>query len=321
MKIFNYLKTCHFLLCELHRKESISLLYLWINSLYALLFHGCLIKQYVFGGIYRVKRYKMKDVMTQKRLDNIIRQYNNRRYIPLLENKKEFNTFFHQWVKRKWLHSENLSKDLFFEFAHKNNRFFVKPLSAQEGEGIKMFEHLSQQEIDSLYERIKNSHVIIEQAIKQHPNMFFGNHSVNSIRIITCMDSAGNAHILRAALRAGIGKAIVDNYSAGGVLYDIDVETGIIDNKGICNNGCHYIFHPGTSLCMLGYEIPNWNILIHEVKDAAKALPQCRFIGWDVAITESGIELIEGNHNPGLYTMESIGKPYSYRDAINYLDQ
>ena len=70
---------------------------------------------------------------------------------------------------------------------------------------------------------------------------------------------------------------------------------------------------------MLGFQIPNWNVLLQEVEEAAKLLPQCRFIGWDVAITEMGIELIEGNHNPGLYTMESIGKPYSYRDAFQLL--
>lgn len=307
------------LLSDLHKKESVSLLYLWMNSLYALLFHGCLIKQYVYGGVYKVKKFKMKEVMTQKRLDRVIRLYNNREYIPILEKKNEFNTFFHQWVKRKWLYSENLTKDEFYEFVHNSNRFFVKPLSAQEGEGIRMYENLSQQELDSLYIKIENRHVIIEEAIQQHSKMYFGNHSVNSIRIITCVDTNGNAHILRAALRAGIGNAIVDNYSAGGVLYDIDVKTGIIDNKGICNNGEQYIYHPGTDICMLGYEIPNWEIVISSVKEAAITLPQCRFIGWDVAITESGIELIEGNHNPGLYTMESIGKPFSYRDALDLL--
>lgn len=261
----------------------------------------------------------MKDVMTQRRLDKIIKEYNSWKYIPYLENKKEFNTLFHQWIKRKWLCSENLSKVAFDEFAHKNNRFFVKPLSAQEGEGIKDYENISQQEIDSLYESIKDKHVIIEEAIKQHPKLCLGNQSVNTIRIITCLDSKGKAHILRAALRAGIGNAIVDNFSAGGVLYDIDVKTGIIDNKGICSNGELYIYHPGSNICMLGFQIPNWNVLLQEVEEAAKLLPQCRFIGWDVAITEMGIELIEGNHNPGLYTMESIGKPYSYRDAFQLL--
>lgn len=36
-------------------------------------------------------------------------------------------------------------------------------------------------------------------------------------------------------------------------------------------------------------------------------LPQCRFIGWDIAITDDGIELIEGNHNPDYELMEFFG--------------
>lgn len=36
-------------------------------------------------------------------------------------------------------------------------------------------------------------------------------------------------------------------------------------------------------------------------------LPQCRFIGWDIAITDNGIELIEGNHNPDYELIEFFG--------------
>jgi hypothetical protein len=58
---------------------------------------------------------------------------------------------------------------------------------------------------------------------------------------------------------------------------------------------------------MLGCQIPNWEKVISGVKDAAKSFPQCRFIGWDVAIIENGIELIEGNHNPDYELIEFVG--------------
>ena len=71
---------------------------------------------------------------------------------------------------------------------------------------------------------------------------------------------------------------------------------------------------------MLGFQIPNWNKAIETVIKAAEKIPQCRFIGWDVAFTDKGVELIEGNHNPGLFTLESLGTPGAYADIMAILN-
>lgn len=55
-------------------------------------------------------------------------------------------------------------------------------------------------------------------------------------------------------------------------------------------------------------------------KNSGRKIPQCRFIGWDVAFTEKGVELIEGNHNPGIFTLESTGSPGAYFDVIRALN-
>ena len=70
--------------------------------------------------------------------------------------------------------------------------------------------------------------------------------------------------------------------------------------------------HPGTDIVMLGYRIPNWDKVIEGSEKAAEMLPQIRIIGWDVAITEDGIELIEGNHNPDYELFEFLGSTGYY---------
>jgi len=55
--------------------------------------------------------------------------------------------------------------------------------------------------------------------------------------------------------------------------------------------------HPVTNIVFDGYQLPNWDILIEAVKNAALVIPEARTIGWDVAIIDSGVSLIEGNHD------------------------
>lgn len=318
-RITYYFEQCKSLLNALSQSERIPMFFLWLDSTWALLRHGCLIKQYTYGEFYKITRPLMGSVITQKRLEHIINQYNDLSSIHVLKNKNEFNELFNKWVKRDWLWSKSMDEEQFRDFAKRHNRIFVKPLDDQEGHGIMVLEGLigGHQE----YERLKKENVMIEEAIIQHPLMNFGNSAVNTVRVITCLDTHKKVHILRAALRVGIGKTVVDNFSAGGALYDIDLQSGRIDNKGIGHDGNKYIFHPGTNICMLGFQIPNWDMLVENVSEAALNIAKCRFVGWDVAITTDGIELIEGNHNPGLFTMESVGKPCAYKEALNYLNK
>lgn len=314
-RVLNYLRQCSDLLLELHKREHVSMFFLWLDSTWALLKHGILIKQYTLGNIYKIPRVKMGGVLSQRRLETLIKQYNDIEYIHYLKNKNEFNAYFKEWVRRGWLYGKEMTEDEFRLLANDGRRLFVKPLDAQEGNGIRMIT-VNDAEVHNVFEALKKENVIIEEAIIQHDKMKFGNNAVNTVRVITCLDEHGKAHILRSALRVGVGNSVVDNFTAGGALYDIDIDYGVIDAKGIGHDYKQLIYHPGTEICMVGYQLPNWKILIESVIKAAEMLPQCRFIGWDVAITKEGIELIEGNHNPGLFTMESLGKPYSYTDAI-----
>lgn len=44
-----------------------------------------------------------------------------------------------------------------------------------------------------------------------------------------------------------------------------------------------------------------------ECLEAAKLIPQCRYIAWDISVTDSGIEFIEGNHDGDFDLLEFFG--------------
>lgn len=317
-KYLVYLKKVNNELQQLSFIEGINICWLYIDYIICLITYGCLINQYTKGHFYIMGRLVRNRAFTQRRLEKVISLANNRSHIHILENKNEFNKFFSEYVERDWLCSKDMKKESFDRVFNSNEELFIKPLDSQEGEGIRKIK-TSTVASDVLYNELKAGNYIIESIIRQHKKMFLGNQSVNTARILTVLDKEGSAHIVRAGLRAGVGDTVVDNFSVGGVLYEIDPVTGLVDHKGIQGDNYNVIYHPGTDICMLGFQLPHWDKAICAVTKAAEKIPQCKFIGWDVAFTNKGVELIEGNHNPGIFTLESIGTPGAYAEVMNIL--
>ena len=310
--ITDKIRKYHSLLSALNKREGWGFwksIGTYLDYAGAYLAHGCLIDQYVNGKFYSYKNYFRKRVITQSRLEEIIGIANSPESIRLLEDKTHFNRHFSKWVRRKWLHSSEMTFGEFESICADSKALFIKPLDSCEGRGIRrVTAPMSESERKSLFDELKGGAYIIEQELAQHPGMIFGNKSVNTLRINTVLGKDGEVHFFKPVLRTGVGDAVVDNYNAGGVEYAVDVETGIITMPGYAGGEVRHICHPGTDIKMVGYQIPMWKDVIANVTEAAKLIPQCRYIGWDVAITPDGIEFIEGNHNPGYVCMEYFGE-------------
>ena len=132
--------------------------------------------------------------------------------------------------------------------------------------------------------------------------------SVNTIRVCSARDRAGQVHIIGASLRGGGGGSVVDNLHADGVQYPVDVASGCILRGGVKHNGeKNILFHPSTGTKMIGLQIPHWDKILTTVQEAGKLLPNMRYIGWDIAVTEEGCEIIEANYGQGSNGMQQDG--------------
>ena len=58
---------------------------------------------------------------------------------------------------------------------------------------------------------------------------------------------------------------------------------------------------------MIGLQIPHWDKILTTVQEAGKLLPNMRYIGWDIAVTEEGCEIIEANYGQGSNGMQQDG--------------
>lgn len=280
---------------------------LYIEFFYCFLRYGCLPRQYFNGNFWNKRANDRKDILTYRKFVKIMNALNKNQDIHILENKAHFNNYFSEYIHRSWILSSDSSPKQIAKFIQKYGKVIIKPFDAMEGQGIYKLDLESIVDLEAEVKKLASEKVMIEEILTQHPNMIFGNTSVNTIRVHTILDKQGKGHLISCVLRVGVGDTVVDNYCSGGAIYPVDINHGIVIGKGKSHNGGDHIFHPGTQIGMLGYQIPNWDLLVKETIKAAEKLPNLRLVGWDVAITEKGIALIEGNHNPDYELYEFIG--------------
>ena len=148
--------------------------------------------------------------------------------------------------------------------------------------------------------------------IRQHPAVSEANpDTANTLRVQTAR-RGDDVLILGSCLRVGGAQAQVDNFHAGGVAYPVDIDTGIISGRGqtLLGDNVH-IRHPSTGKIMPGFQIPMWPEICDMIKKAAVTTPHVGYVGWDVAVTPDGPEIVEGNINyPDPIVVQLDGKPF-----------
>jgi hypothetical protein len=87
--------------------------------------------------------------------------------------------------------------------------------------------------------------------------------------------------------------------AAGNLAAPIDLQTGKVNGPGVYSDITkeEQHVHPITQVAIVDFQVPFWNEILALTKQAALLYPQNRSIGWDVAVTSTGPELIEGNHD------------------------
>lgn len=317
MRILNGIKKYRNALDAISKEQGICKWYLYFDCIWSRIRYGCVLNHYVVGNFYKRCSFERKRIYTYRHWCKVVCKVNDSQSIHYLKEKVDFNKYYPEYLGRDWLYSKNMDFESFENFCKKHDCAIIKPMSGLEGDGVEL--KIMPKELEDIklqYKQYIVSDVLIEEKIIQHPDMVFGNKSVNTIRVYTTLnDKTNEVTIIKTVVRAGIGESIVDNSHSGGCAYEIEQELGYIISSYYAANGHSSFIHPGTEICMIGRKIPYWIEVKEICVKAARKLPKCRYIGWDVAITKNGPLLIEGNHLPDLDMIEFVGS-YGYRDKI-----
>lgn len=191
-------------------------------------------------------------------------------------------------------------KDLpaFKEFLQLHPEFVLKKPCASRGAGVSLVKLTSADEEDllrSIDDFTADGPCLAEERIAQDCQVAALNESsVNTIRCIT-LDGGDGPKIAFTFAKVGRAGSFIDNGGAGGILFGVDLETGIGNTDGIDELNRTYSVHPDSETAFQGFQFPRWDEMRLLCIEMSSHFPELPYIGWDVACSENGWVLVEGN--------------------------
>lgn len=281
-----------------------------ISELWCLLRYGARPVDYVRFEFWKKNDQERNRYLTwggYMRMKKLFGMYNESTYGKIAEYKT-----FAEYIHRPWMVVEkDTNPQVVKDFILQQGIVFAKPNHGDQGKGVMKIKADESKSIEELLSECKQGAYVVEGAIEQDPDIAAINpSSVNTVRAYTLLKRNGETEILGIMLRVGKKGSHVDNWGSGGVGYDFDIETGVCVGYGRDKKNNPYIFHPDSNVQMVGFRLPNFEQLKQLIIELTHKVPQARFVGWDIAITPNGYELVEMNCPGGHDFLQAFGKPY-----------
>lgn len=300
---------------QVHKKTGKSAAAIFCDIANCSARYGAGYYDYLIFEFYNMTAKERATYMTRVKNKKLILRLNDQKYSYIFDEKNVFDKRFEKYLGRRVLDLKDISYHDFEAFVHGKDYFFAKPYIGESGKGIEKIKVSSFTDIDELYAYVtsrEKNFGVIEEVISQHKAAAaIYPDSLNCLRIGTLVEK-GTAHILYAVFKTGNNGKFVDNLENGGLACHFDLDTGEITGVGHTSALVNHEKHPYTGVRFKGYSLPFMDEVKEMVKQAALEVPQMRYVGWDVCLTEKGPAIVEGNDYPG-YDFPQLpepGRPY-----------
>ena len=239
--------------------------------------------------------------VSQSETDDRLEELHTLKGLQILSDKGNMYRFYKPFLARDFVDLREDSFEQLEALLDKHPVVFVKPPNACGGKGIERFQTADIKDRRLFRdERLTHGQFLVEEAIKQHPEMSkLSPNAINTVRVGTAKHPNGEVTVVYRTLRVACSDAFVDNGSLGGAWAllqpDGTIPTPLYANYPLMKR---FSEHPLTHFPFVGFKVP----LIREVDEltiaAAKASPEPKYIGWDVAVGVNGPLIVEANANP-----------------------
>jgi hypothetical protein len=287
-----------------HRGVDLSRFRLRADMAYCRFHWGTKPKEYVLFGLYRLNDVGRREYLNYRQWVDLANTHIDKESLRLLHDKftcyKRIARFYQREVI-KLAGPEDAQK--LDDFLARHRRGIVKPNRGSLGKGISIVDDAGEVRLEEIS---ADKPLIMEEVLEQmEPLRSLHPASINTLRVVTCRVD-GKTHVLYTLLRMGVGASVVDNAGAGGIVAEVDRETGIVRTVGYDETGTAFVRHPDTQCVIPGLLVPQWQELLDLVCRLAEEFPGVKVIGWDMALTEQGWVVVEVNNRPIIRAVQLI---------------
>lgn len=273
-----------------------------LDILFCVFRYNISILEYFYFGFFRLNFVERKSWAGTGFMYEYQRIMNPPAHRDILDDKRKFAKSYAPFIKQFSVTKADILKiesENNLDILSKMQHVVFKSANGKCGLGV-AFENIKDWDVSKILSYMEqNGFDLMEQFIEQHPLLqALSPSGVNTVRIFTQLEQNGKVVLLGCRLRISVNSK-VDNLAAGNLAAAIDDISGMISSPAVYSDITKQdeVKHPITGVQIVGFQVPFWQECIEMVKNAAKMHPQNRTIGWDIAITESGPTLIEGNHD------------------------
>ncbi len=193
----------------------------------------------------------------------------------------------------------------------------IKPSLGYQGQGVLLLNHRDgwfasldgeKHSIDDLVARLDQNtefdRWLVQPRVTNHRAVLAisPSNALQTLRIVTFVDDAGQAHIVASQWRLARADSLTDNFHGGAngnLLCNVDVDEGrIIAALRLASGGTgmeELARHPTSGVTFAGLDIPLWSEAAALARRAALLMLPMRSIGWDIGLTPTGPMIIEAN--------------------------
>ena len=281
---------------DIAKRNNKSVSYVKKDMIKNFLQYGIGYTDYLKGDYINLTKEQKKTFVTTKSFYKLLRYLNNPKYDACMSDKIVFNRIFDKYLKREWIDLRLTSLDEFKKFIKNKKTIFAKPPTDFGGHGIKKIVVKDIENVEELYKELKEKKLnLIEDGIVQHKELDKINpYAVNSFRVLTLVKD-GKAYLLNNALRINVD----DNPAIGcSDAYMRLNEKGEVCSRVIDDVANIYEEHPLAKIKFNTVKVPYVKEAFDMALEAALIVPEVRYVGWDIAISENGPVIMEGNEYP-----------------------
>ena len=192
-------------------------------------------------------------------------------------------------------------------------KLVIKPVVGGKGEGVRIISYTNNiikinntiADHDAFIKLIEDlDNYIVCEFVEQdeYARSLFAD-TTNTIRMFFYRNPESGKICLYGATQrmGGFNTKGLDNFSSGGAIAEIDIETGIIGNVVSIDkkwNKSLSDIHPDSGIKVKGIKIPNWTDIKEDITRKLNDIPSIQYVGLDIVIADNWYYVIEGNNFP-----------------------